>query len=115
MLICIPDDWALPPENNIKQEKAEELILLVIEEKKISYPAEIVGETGISRTLVFDKLAHMRKERKIEKINLYNTKEPPEELMERRQELWDMGLKGGMLRRMSWYRIPKDKKEGKKA
>lgn len=102
-------DWTLPPEDRILKQKTEELILEVIKDKKISYPAEICGETGLSRTTVFDKLSYMKTQGKLLKINLTNMK-PPKELLDRRASLWTDGIKGDMIRRMSWYMINPDYK-----
>lgn len=99
-----------PGERHLKAD-VDASILEAIAERKISYPSEIVGDTGINRQTVYDHIRHLAKEGKLEKIfmRLY----VPEELKERLQEFWDMGLKGNALKRMSWYRVTDGTKKEK--
>jgi len=95
-----------PGERNIKA-NVDTSILDAIAERKISYPSEIVGDTGISRQTCYDHIRHLAKEGKLERIFMHRN--VPEELTGRLEEFWSMGLKGNQLKRMSWYRV----KEGK--
>lgn len=110
MLINIPDDWAIPPDERERHKKTDKMILFALEQKKITYPAEIVAETGLSRQTVFDRLAYMSKSGMVERVNVINHK-PPKELTDRLNELWILGLKGNSIRRMSWYRLKEKEKK----
>lgn len=99
------DDWARPPSDLAEKKKTRERILKVLEEKKISYPAEIVAMTGMNRQTVFDNLAQMVYDKSIERVKVTAHK-CPLLLRNRLNELWDIGLKGGAIRRMSWYKLP---------
>lgn len=100
-----------PPEDKRRIENVDNSILEAIEERGISYPAEIVGDTGISRQTVFDHLRHLCHDGKIERVML--RKHVPDDLKKRLQELWDIGMKGGMIKHMSWYRLSVTHKEKK--
>lgn len=97
-----------PLERGIKL-NVDTSILEAVAERGISYPSEIVGDTGISRQTAYDHIRHLEKTGKLERIFMH--KHVPDELKARLSELWDMGLKGNALKRMSWYRV----KEGKKS
>lgn len=105
----ILEELTPPGERHIKAD-VDASILEAVAERKISYPSEIVGDTGINRQTVYDHIRHLAKEGKLERIFMH--KFVPEELKGRLHEFWDMGLKGNALKRMSWYRV-KDGKEGK--
>jgi predicted DNA-binding protein YlxM (UPF0122 family) len=105
-------DELTPPEEKREHGKIDASIIEVVKDRKISYPAEIAGDTGISRQTCFDHIRHLAKQGKLERVSMRMF--VPDELKERLQELWDMGLKGGMIKRMSWYRIPDAKKVGGK-
>ena len=104
----VEENWTLPPDERGRHVGSEKLIIMCIKDKKITYPAEIVAETGFSRQTVFDRLAHMRTRGDIKRVNI-TTLKPPEELRERLPELWALGLKGDAIKRMSWYMINDDK------
>ena len=104
-------DWTLPKKELIKKETVIDSIYTAIKEQKITYPAEIVGITGLNRQTVFDKLAYMTRRNMVEKIDVSTKREPPEKLKERLPELWGKGLKGEVIRRMSWYQINDGVKE----
>ena len=100
-----------PPGERKAEKNIDKSILESIEDRKITYPAEVVGDTGINRQTVFDRLRYLSKEGKIERVAL--RRKVPDELKGRLEELWDLGLKGQMIRRMSWYKLNDLKEEGK--
>ena len=100
-------DILSPPEERIRKAGIDDAILEVVADRKISYPSEIIGDTGISRQAVYDHVRYLAKTGKLERVVM--KKFVPDELKERLQELWDMGLMGGAIRRMSWYRVSKEK------
>lgn len=109
--MCVKDevDWTIPPEDQQRRLDTDERILEVFKDLKISYPAEIVGETGLSRVTVYDRLRFLRHQGKLERVKIGMS--PPDELRRRLPELWEMGLKGSMIKRMSWYRVAEGKKK----
>jgi len=106
-------DWTYPSEElkaRVEREQgvdADERILKVIGEKGVSYPAEIVGLSGLSRQTVFDRLFRLKEEGRVRRVNT-NVLSPPEKLKKRLPELWSLGLRGGQIRRMSWYELVED-------
>lgn len=107
-----------PPEQKEEIEKqftARERLLLFIKEKEITYPQEIINETGIHRNTVYDTLAKLEFDKLIEKIQLQNFTSSPEAFKKRIKTFWDRGLKGGTLKRMSFYILSKDTKPASKA
>ena len=74
----------------------------MIDEFKITYPNEIVTHTGISQQTVLGRLGYLRNQGVIERVVL--GLRPSDEFKARLPGLWDQGLKGKMLKRMSWYR-----------
>lgn len=99
------DEW-LPPEDRGKKQATDVLILRAIGELGIAYPAEIVGETGVNRQTVFDRLCRLRHEGLVEKVVL--GREPPEVMKKRLPVLWEQGIKGNLLKRMSWYVVTEE-------
>jgi hypothetical protein len=99
----VVEDWTLPPGDRKSRASTDESILNVLRDLKISYPAEIVGFTGFSRQTVFDRLFYLKTRGIVEKVRLGN-KAPPD-IKARLPDLWDQGIKGASLKRMSWYRI----------
>jgi predicted ArsR family transcriptional regulator len=99
-------DELTPPEDRIKSVGVDKSILEAVAERKISYPAEIVGDTGINRQTVFDHVRQLVKAGKLERVYLHNS--VPDVMKGRISELWEMGLKGAMIRRMSWYKLVDD-------
>jgi hypothetical protein len=74
----------------------------VIDEFKITYPNEIVAHTGISQQTVLGRLGYLRNQGVIERVQLGSR--PTDDMKARLPMLWDQGLKGATLKRMSWYR-----------
>jgi hypothetical protein len=105
------EDWMSPVDDRVKQTSSDNSILLAIKEVGIAYPAEIVGMTGLSRQTVFDRLCYLRTQGVIERVVLGRS--PPEDMLVRLPALFELGVKGATLKRMSWYRIA-SKKEGVK-
>lgn len=99
----------MPPEEKRKEAGIDTSIIEAVRDRKISYPAEIVGDTGINRQTCFDHIRHLAKKGTLERVTM--KMHVPDELKARLQELWDMGLKGGMIKRMSWYRVVKQEKK----
>lgn len=104
------DDWATPPDERKEKLKTDEMILETIRELKITYPAEIVGMTGLSRQTIFDRLHYLRTHGKIERVILQRS--PPADLEARLPQLWDLGLRSAMIKRMTWYRLSEVKEDG---
>jgi hypothetical protein len=100
-----------PPGERFKSAGVDASILEAVELRKISYPAEIVGDTGVNRQTVFDHIRGLVKAGRLERVFLQRT--VPEIMKNRLPELWEMGLKGAMIKRMSWYRVV-DHGKGKK-
>jgi len=100
-----------PPHERRKAEGIDASILEAIKERKISYPAEIVGDTGINRQTVFDHVRMLARKGNIERVYLHQR--VPELLKERLEELWSIGLKGAQIKRMSWYVVADGTKKGK--
>lgn len=98
------DGFSPPKEEEQMDLKADE-ILEVIKEKSCSYPSEICGETDISKETVYRKLRFMAKQGIIKRMSLAGKERVPEWLEPRVQELWDRGIKGDAIRRLSWYRV----------
>jgi len=92
-----------PPGEREELKNVDASIIEAVAERKISYPAEIVGDTGINRQTVFDHIRWLAKEGKLERVCMKQF--VPDELKGRLQELWDCGLKGGMIKRMTWYKV----------
>ena len=101
-----------PPDERDKAAGVDASILEAVAERKISYPAEIVGDTGINRQTVFDHVRMLAKAGRLKRVILQRS--VPVEMTERLSELWDLGLKGKMIKRMSWYVVVDHggKKEG---
>ena len=105
-----------PPEDRIKRKNrftARERILILLKEKGVSYPAEIIAITGLHRSTLFDTLAILREEGKIKllKISRYQ-EEWPLEFKRRIKEFWAKGMKGKKLQRLSLYVLVKETKKG---
>jgi len=96
----------IPPEERKKKWSTDRLILEAVAKKGISYPSEIVAITGYSRQTVLDHIRMLVYRGKLEKVMIHNR--IPDELQKRLPELWEQGLKGGTLRRMSWYKVKKE-------
>lgn len=100
-----------PPKERFEAASVDASILEAVEMRRISYPAEIVGDTGVNRQTVFDHVRKLVREGRLERVFLQRS--VPDEMKDRLPELWEMGLKGQMIKRMSWYRVVADGK-GKK-
>jgi len=96
-------DELSPPKEYKADEGVEGAIVRAVMDRCISYPAEIVADTGLSRQTVFDKIRIMKNQGFLERVFLKQF--VPDLLKSRLQELWDMGLKGNMIKRMSWYTV----------
>jgi len=101
-----------PPKERFEAASVDASILEAVEMRKISYPAEIVGDTGVNRQTVFDHIRGLVRVGRLQRVFLQRS--VPEEMKERLNELWEMGLKGAMIKRMSWYVVVKDGKGKKK-
>lgn len=95
------DEWS-PPADKPGKSSSDAEILRVIDEFKIAYPNEIVAHTGISQQTVLGRLGYLRNQGVIERVVL--GLRPSDEFKARLPGLWDQGLKGATLKRMSWYR-----------
>jgi hypothetical protein len=100
-----------PPKERFEAASVDASIIDAVQMRKISYPAEIVGDTGINRQTVFDHVRGLVRSGRLERVFLQRT--VPDEMKERLTELWEMGLKGAMIKRMSWYRVVSDGKSKK--
>ena len=103
------EDWLLPPDERSKKADTDETILNAIREFGVSYPAEIVGETGLSRQTVFDRLCYLRRHGVIEKLDLRHG--APDVLKERLPDLWVQNIKGNRIRMMSFYVLKNEELE----
>lgn len=92
-----------PPGELVEKAGIDRSILESISMRKISYPAEIVGDTGINRQTVFDHLRFLERSGKVKRVLL--ARFVPDEMKERLPELWELGLKGKMIKRMTWYTL----------
>lgn len=97
-----------PPGELVEKSSIDRSILDAVRQRKISYPAEIVGDTGINRQTVFDHVRMLERQGKLKRVLLHQF--VPDEMKARLQELWDLGLKGKMIKRMSWYVVSSDGK-----
>jgi len=97
------EDWWNPPVEKAGKKTTDEAILRVLKDLKISYPNEIVSHTGISLQTVLGRLGWLRSQGLVERVEILRW--CPDELKARLQSLWAMGLKGGTIKRMSWYRL----------
>jgi len=95
-----------PPEERKRFHNVNRCILEAVAKRGISYPSEIVGDTELSRQTVFDHIRILTNRGKLVRVSLKDG--IPDDLRNRLLELWERGLKGGMLRRMSWYRVKKE-------
>jgi len=77
------ENWLIPPEDRAESKNKTKFILDVIQDKKITYPAEITMITGFSRQTIFDKLAKLTYSGVLEKIDIATIRTPPEELKKR--------------------------------
>lgn len=99
-----------PPVDEDQTDLKAEEILEVIREKKCSYPSEICGETDISKETVYRKLRFMTKKGVVKRMVLEGKNTVPEWLEPRIKDLWNRGLKGEAIRRLSWYMVVSDGK-----
>ena len=97
------DDWTRPKDELQCISNNDELILKAIKEAGITYPAEIVGMTGLSRQTIFDRLCFLKTQGIIERVTL--GREPPEKMKPRLTYLFEQGIKGKLLKRISWYQL----------
>ena len=108
-------DPFLPPEERVEASEpkrdSEKIILDCIKIRGASYPAEIVADSGLSKTTVYDSLALLLAKRKIRKLNTSGYRAPPE-LEKRLPELWAIGLKGNAIKRLSWFTINEEDNNG---
>jgi hypothetical protein len=96
-------DWTRPPVDPSAKLNTDGEILRVIREFKVSYPAEVVVNTGFSQQTVLSRLGFLKVQGVIERVEI--GMRCPEDLKARLPGLWAAGLKGATLRRMSWYRL----------
>jgi predicted transcriptional regulator len=106
------EDWMNPVDDRVKATSSDNSILLAIKEVGIAYPAEIVGLTGLSRQTVFDRLCYLKAQGVIERVALGRSPDP--DMAARLPRLFELGIKGAMLKRMSWYRVVKHEADKKK-
>jgi len=106
------EDWWNPPGDTAGKKTSDEEILRVLKELKVSYPSEIVSRTGISLQTVLGRLGWLRTQGIVERVEI--TRWCPDDLKARLPELWALGLKGGTIRRMSWYRLVDHEADKKK-
>jgi len=99
-----------PPEEIEAEDEKLEMILEIIKEKGISYPAEISGELNISKDTVYRKLRFMEKQGKVKRMFIKNPDYVPEWLRPRIKDLWQRKIKGDAIRRISWYALGSDGK-----
>jgi hypothetical protein len=104
--------WMNPADERVKASRSDDSILLAIKEVGVAYPAEIVGMTGLSRQTVFDRLCYLKTQGVIERVILGHS--PPDDMKARLPLLFEMGIKGALLKRMSWYRLVKHEADKKK-
>lgn len=90
-----------PPKERFEAASVDASILEAVATRKISYPAEIVGDTGVNRQTVFDHVRMLERQGRLTRVFLHRS--VPDEMKERLPELWELGLKGKMLKRMTWY------------
>jgi DNA-binding transcriptional ArsR family regulator len=95
------DGWS-PPCDEPGKSSTDAEILRVIDDLKITYPNEIVMHTGISQQTILGRLGYLRNMGVIERVPLGIR--PEDDMKARLPGLWDLGLKGKTLKRMSWYR-----------
>ena len=96
-------DGFIPPEDKKAGADLEDQILEVIKDHGCSYPAEIAGELGKSKDTIYLRLRHMAHLGTIKKVDLARLTSPPSWLKPRMSELWARGIKGDVIKRMSWY------------
>lgn len=109
-------DWSLPPEERRQKMSNETRVYESIKERGVTYPNEIMEDTAMGRQVIYDHLRILKGKGKIEKIVFGEY--PPDDVKARLPDLWAQGIKGGAIRRMSWYRLIKDngdEKDAKKA
>jgi len=95
----------VPPEQSEQEDLKASEILEIIREKGCSYPAEICGETDISKDTVYRKLRFLTKQGVVERMSLEGSDKVPDWLRDRIPGLWSRGLKGDAIRRLTWYRV----------
>lgn len=106
------EDWWNPPGKSAGKKTTDDEILRVLKELKVSYPSEIVANTGISLQTILGRLGWLKTQGLIERVEIERW--CPDDLKARLPKLWNLGLKGGTIKRMSWYRVVDNGAEEKK-
>jgi len=110
-LVEVEGDPYSPPSDKLVKSSTDELIMEVLKELKISYPNEIAAQTGFSQQTVLARLAYLRVHGVVERVVLGRS--PPDDLLRRLSQLWEVGLKGPRLKMCAWHRLVDDGEEEK--
>jgi DNA-binding transcriptional ArsR family regulator len=96
-------DQYSPPSEKLVKSTTDDLILDVLREFKISYPNEIAAQTGYSQQTILARLAYLRAHGVVERVMLGRS--PPDDLVKRFPQLWELGLKGSRIKMCAWHRL----------
>jgi len=94
-----------PPIEKEAAEERTDMILGLIKNKGVAYPAEIGGELNIPKDTTYRLLRFLEAQGKIERLSLDGNRFVPDWLDARLHNLWKRGIKGDAIRRISWYRV----------
>jgi DNA-binding transcriptional ArsR family regulator len=97
------EDPYSPPSDKLAKTSADDLIIEVLRELKISYPNEIAAQTGYSQQTVLARLAYLRVHGVVERVPLGRS--PPDDLKARFPQLWEVGMKGARIKMCAWHRL----------
>ena len=94
-----------PPEDRKQLTDRNKLIIDFIKDRGCSYPAEIARELGLGKETSYKYLFQLAKKGILVKQNLHAMTSAPEWLKPRLDELWEEGIKGNAIKRISWYTL----------